>query len=397
VDFRFTEEEEAFRAEVVQFVKENLPQTSRMPVIWAAEDTYSSDELWSLSKVMARKLAQRGWLNRSWPKEYGGKEASALSEFILIEELAYNGAPGKDPVGLGMLAPALIRYGSEAQKREHLVAMAQGEKFWCEGLSEPNSGSDLASLTTRAVEQGDHFLINGQKVWTTGAHRADWCFLLARTDTEVPKHRGLSLILADMQSPGISANPLLGISGGWSLNEVFFNDVKVPRDNLVGEKNQGWFLANTILTSERSLLIELVAITRRLVDMLAEYLRSEGDRLGESTRQRLRHELAEVSVEAEVARWLTYRLALLQDRGEESHSEAGMSKLFSSEVLQHVANVGMEVLGLFGLLKEESRWAALKGVVSHWYLSSMGTTLFGGTSEIQRNIIALRGLGLPRE
>jgi alkylation response protein AidB-like acyl-CoA dehydrogenase len=397
VDFRFTEEEEAFRAEVVQFVKENLPQTSRMPVIWAAEDTYSSDELWSLSKVMARKLAQRGWLNRSWPKEYGGKEASALSEFILIEELAYNGAPGKDPVGLGMLAPALIRYGSEAQKREHLVAMAQGEKFWCEGLSEPNSGSDLASLTTRAVEQGDHFLINGQKVWTTGAHRADWCFLLARTDTKVPKHRGLSLILADMQSPGISANPLLGISGGWSLNEVFFNDVKVPRDNLVGEKNQGWFLANTILTSERSLLIELVAITRRLVDMLAEYLQSEGDRLGESTRQRLRHELAEVSVEAEVARWLTYRLALLQDRGEESHSEAGMSKLFSSEVLQHVANVGMEVLGLFGLLKEESRWAALKGVVSHWYLSSMGTTLFGGTSEIQRNIIALRGLGLPRE
>jgi alkylation response protein AidB-like acyl-CoA dehydrogenase len=200
-----------------------------------------------------------------------------------------------------------------------------------------------------------------------------------------------------MQSPGISANPLLGISGGWSLNEVFFNDVKVPRDNLVGEKNQGWFLANTILTSERSLLIELVAITRRLVDMLAEYLRSEGDRLSESTRQRLRHDLAEVSVEAEVARWLTYRLALLQDRGEESHSEAGMSKLFSSEVLQHVANVGMEVLGLFGLLKEESRWAALKGVVSHWYLSSMGTTLFGGTSEIQRNIIALRGLGLPRE
>lgn len=397
MDFRFTEEEEAFRAEIVQFVKENIPQTSRMPLIWAAEDIYSSDDLWSLNKKMARKLAQKGWLNRSWPKKYGGKEASALSEFILIEELAYHGAPGKDAVGLGMLAPALIRYGSDAQKSEHLTAMAKGERFWCEGLSEPNSGSDLASLTTRAVEQEDCFIINGQKVWTTGAHRADWCFFLARTDPDVPKHKGLSLILVDMKSSGISVNPLLGISGGRSLNEVFFNDVRVPRANLVGEKNQGWLLTNTILTSERSLLIELVAITRRLVDMLAEYLREGSECLREPERHRLRHKLAEVSVEAEVARWLTYRLALLQDKGEESHSEAAMSKLFSSEVLQHAANVGMEVLGLFGLLKEESRWAALKGVASHWYLSSLGTTIFGGTSEIQRTIIALRGLGLPRE
>ncbi|MBM2831601.1 MAG: hypothetical protein HW414_653 [Dehalococcoidia bacterium] len=397
MDFRFTKEEEAFRAEVACFIEENMPRISRMPVIWAAEDTYSTDEMWSLNKVMARKLAQKGWLNRSWPKEYGGQQASGISEFILIEELAYHGAPGKDPIGLGMLAPALIHFGSDAQKKEHLAALAQGERFWCEGLSEPNSGSDLASLTTRAVEQGDYFIINGQKVWTTGAHRADWCFVLARTDPNVPKHKGLSLILVDMRTPGIHANPLLGISGGRSLNEVFFNDVKVPRSNLVGEKNQGWLLANNILTSERSLLIELVAITRRLVDMLAGYLRDEGSRVAAATRRRLSHKLAEVFIEGEVARWLTYRLALLQDKGKDSHTEAAMSKLFSSEVLQHAASVGMEVTGLFGLLKEESKWSALHGVAGHWYLSCLGTTIFGGTSEIQRNIIAIRGLGLPRE
>lgn len=398
VDFRFTPAEDAFRAEIKQFIKENMPKRTGMPVIWAAEDIYSEDELWELHKTMARKFSKNGWLTRAWPKELGGQAASAVSEFILIEELAYGGCPGKDPVGLGMLAHALIKYGTEAQKKQHLGAMARGEEFWCEGLSEPNSGSDLASLTTRAVDKGDHFLMNGQKVWTTGAHRADWCFVLARTDPEASKHKGLSLILVDMKSPGITPNPLLGMSGGRSLNEVFFSDVKVPKENLVGQPGQGWFLANTILTSERSLLIELVAVAKKLVEMLGEYLKQQHAGLkGTPQWARMKNRLAEVAIEAEVARWLAYRLALLQDKGAESDVEAGISKLFSSELLQHTANAGMEILGHYGPLVEGSKWAQLHGAISHWYLSSIATTLFGGTSEIQRTVIALRGLGMPRD
>ena len=393
MDFQFTEEEESFRQDVRQFLKKELRPDWVAPSIF---HIYGDDRIWEGHREMAHKLAQKGWLTLGWPEEYEGTPGSHFKRVILYEEMAYHGAPGVDPFGVKMLAPILLAHGTEEQKREHLPGIAKGEVMWCQLFSEPDAGSDLASLRTTAVEKNDHFIVNGQKVWTTGAHRADWGFLLARTDPKLARHRGISFLLLDMKTPGVTVRPLTNILGEHCFNEVYFDDVKVPKKNLVGQKNQGWYIAMSLENFERS-GIEHFAECRRFLERLVRFVKEARSETGFTVSlSEAERELAELTVELEVGRWLAYRVAWLQSRGQEVTSEAAMSKLYGSELMQRIGRAGMRILGLYGQLVPGSNWALLKGDIEKWFVGNLGRTIGGGTSEIQRNIIALRGLGLPK-
>ena len=394
MDFRFTKEEEEFRQEVRRFLKQELRPD------WVAPSTFhvfGDDRLWSGFLSMARKLGEKGWLTLGWPEEYGGKPGSYLKKLILFEELAYHGASGVDMFGVKMLAPILINLGSEEQKRRHLPPIARGEAVWCQGFSEPDAGSDLASLRTQAREEGEYFIVNGQKIWTSGAHRADWCFLLARSDPQSTRHRGISFLLLDMKTPGVSVSPVINILGEHCFNEIFFDNVRIPKENLVGEKNRGWYVAMSIESFERS-GIEYNAECRRYLERLVEFVKNP-DKDGSHVpvaRPDLWQKLAELTVRAEVGRWLTYRVAWLQSKGQDVSCEAAMSKVYGTELMQRVGRMWMEVLGLYGQLVAGSKWAPFHGEIEKWSTGNLGRKFGGGTSEIQRNIIATMGLRLPR-
>ncbi len=391
MDFAFTPEEEAFRKEVREFVDREFPPKWREHAL----DFFSNaggpyDEQWSLHRAMAKKLGAKGWLSLAWPKEYGGRN-SMLLQHILAEELSYYRFPGLDPFGVGMLAPMLLKSGNEEQKKRHLPGIAKGETMWCEFLSERDAGSDLASLQTRAVEDGDYFVINGQKCWTTAAHRADWGFIIARTDPEaVPNYRGLSFFLLDMKTPGISIIPIANMAGESEFNEVFFDNVRVPKENLVGGKNRGWFVVMGVLDFERS-CIPAYGIARRNLDDALEYARKT-----KPIASALRNRLAELIVECEITRLVHYRAIWMLDKGLIPNYEAAMTKVYGLEVNQRVTATVCQVLGHYGVLTEGSKWAPLDGQAPSRYLRSIGNTLEAGSSEVDRIVIAQRGLGLPR-
>jgi alkylation response protein AidB-like acyl-CoA dehydrogenase len=282
-------------------------------------------------------------------------------------------------------------YGTEQQKQRYLRPIVQGEEIWCQGYSEPGAGSDLASLQTRAVLQGDEFVINGQKIWTSGAHRADWMFILVRTDPEAPKHRGISYLLLDMKSPGIEVRPLLNMAGAHEFNEVFFSDVHVPRTNLVGELNRGWYVGMATLDFERSAIGSSAAARRNLEDLVA-VVSASGHPIDGVQRQ----ELADRFIEAEVAHMLSLRVLSMQDRQLVPNHEASVVKVYSTELNQRTARTAIKLLGLHGQLGHGSVAAPAEGQWLHQYLRTVANSIEGGSSEIQRNIIATRGLGLPR-
>ena len=391
MDFCFTEQQEAFRQEVRDFLNKELPAG------WAGvslEDMYGIEEVWAVFKDMARKLGDKGWLSLGWPREYGGQSRSHMDRVIFHEEFAYRKAPGIDRIGISQTAPTLMFFGTEEQKRRHLGSIARGEVVWCQGFSEPGAGSDLAAVQAKAQEKDDYFIITGQKVWTTAAHRADWCFLLARTKPD--KRKGLSTFLVDMKSPGLEVRPLLNIAGKRTFNELFLNDVRVPRENLVGGLDNGWMVALAYMSFERS-CPEFVGLARRALDdimKLGAQAKTGGNRLLPSPM--LRHRLAEMFIEVEVAKLLTYRVAWMQDKGLQPDSEASQAKVFDSELMQRIANIGMQVAGLYGPLEEGSPWVPLNGMMSEAYLFGPANTIGAGTSEIMRTVIASRGLGLPR-
>ena len=390
MDFCFSQEDESFRQELRQFLKEELPPD------WEDGTRYPEEWDWPFAMQMRRKLAQCGWLTMHWPKEYGGQDSLPLRTLIFNEEMAYHRAPGRDIFGARMVGPILILFGTEEQKRVFLPSIARGEVQWCQGYSEAEAGSDLASLKTTAVEDGNDFVINGGKIWTTLAHRADWMFLLARTDPDAPKHRGLSFLLLDMKSPGVSVRPIYDMARIPEFNEVTFDNVRASKGNLLGEKNKGWHVALTLLDLERS-GIEYSATARRLLDELIQYAKEvEVKRTTLWSDPRVRDILEECAVECEVARLLAYRVAWMQAQGMVPSKEASMSKVYGSETQQKVADTGMKLLGLYSQLTRDSRWAVLKGRVQEIWLLSFSSTITAGTSEIQRNIIATRGLGLPR-
>jgi alkylation response protein AidB-like acyl-CoA dehydrogenase len=384
MDFRFTPEQEAFRAEVRNFARRE----------WGSRDDGGEgggNEAFARGQAFRKKLAAKGWLTRAWPVEQGGMAASHLDQAIYSEEMALAGAPGLD-MGVDRVGPTIMLFGNDEQKQRFLPPIAAADVFWCQGFSEPGSGSDLASLQTRATRDGDNYVINGQKIWTSNAHRADWIFMLARTDPDAPKHRGISFFLIDMKSPGISVRPLINMAGQHGFNETFFDNVRVPKENLVGEENRGWYIAATTLDFERSGINRIAAATR-ILNGIIEQVRA---RPALRRRPEVRARLAELQIEFDLGRMLAYRVAWMQSQKKVPNYEASMSKLFGSEMQQRLASFTINTLGLGGQLAPDDRRAVLGGQAELYYQTTVPLTIAAGTSEVQRNIIATRGLGLPR-
>lgn len=388
--FSFTEAQEKFRQELKEFFeREMTPEV--MAKLEAQGETANAH-----SPEIYKKMAEKGWLGLQWPKEYGGEGRSHVEMAIFNEEAGYYQVPMTGyALTVNVVGNSFIAFGTEEQKKEYLPRIARGEILFCQGFSEPGSGSDLASLQTQAVEDGDEYVINGQKIFTTNAHIADYIFLLARTDPNVPKHKGLSLFVVPMNAPGVSVKPLYTLGGG-RVNQTFFEDVRIPRKNLIGEKNRGWYHATTTLDFERS-GAGRVGHARRILEGLIQYVK-ETKRNGYplSKDPIIRQKLAQMEIELEVVRLIAYRVASMQSRGLIPNHEASMSKVYGSEYLKRLANVGMEILGPYSALQSGSKWAPLHGKIEALTRGAMGGTIAAGTSEIQRYIIAGRGLGLPR-
>jgi len=393
MDLRDTPEEAAWRQEVRAFIAKELPRSFKDEPL-EPEDVAG---LWDHPDMQTwrRKLVERGWIAPSWPKEYGGAALTLMQQFIMSEEMAGARAPAVGGMGISMVGPSLIVHGTEEQKKKFLPTILSGETFFCQGFSEPEAGSDLASLRTRAVRDGDDYVINGQKIWTSQAHRANWMFVLARTDPDVPKHKGISYFLLEMKAPGILVRPLRDITGGVLFNEVFLDNVRVPAKNIVGEENRGWYIAATTLDFERANSASSVVIQRHRAKDLIRLAKEGGDQSVLGRNPGLRLELADRMIEVELARLMAYQMVSMLGRGLIPNYQASMLKLFASELGQRISRTGMNVLGLYGGLY--GREAPMKGRISRSYLSTLGSTIAAGTSEIQRNIIATRGLGLPRQ
>ncbi|MCI0850032.1 MAG: acyl-CoA dehydrogenase family protein [Chloroflexi bacterium] len=388
MDFTFTPKQEAFRTEVQAFLKEALPAD------WVGADRAIDEEGFAAGREFLKKLAPKHWIAPAWPTEYGGLGLELWDQVVFNEEMAYRRAPLINAPAVGYLGPSIMIYGSEEQKQQHLGGITSGEIQWCQGYSEPESGSDLASLQMSAVQDGDDFVINGQKIWTSQAHYADWIFLLARSDPEAPKHRGISYFLIDMKSPGISVRPLVNMANQRGFNEVFFDNVRVPRSGLLGELNRGWYMATTTLDFERS-SVATTASSRRSLEELTAFIAASngGSRIDKTTS---RHMLADLWIDLNIGRLMSYRVVTMQAKGLVPNYEASIVKVFNSEYSQRLAQAGLQVLGLHGQLHPDSPHARLAGRFERAYITTVGATIAAGTSEIQRNIIATRGLGLPR-
>ncbi len=382
MEFKFTEAQERLRKELREFCEE--PRTQEIIKELEAEGDLYSAHSWELYK----KIAQRGWLGMQWPKEYGGYGLSFKERNILDEVTAYYRVPMRSYYLASIIGNALIHFGSEEQKKEYVPRIAAGEILFCVLYSEANAGSDLASLQTRAVEDEGDYVINGTKIFTSLGHISHYGFLVARTDPDVPKHKGISLFIVPMDAPGISVNPMLTLGKG-KVNETAFEDVRVPQKNMVGEKNKGWHLLNKALAVERS-GVGFVARARRIFEDTLRYVREKG--LGKDPV--IRQKLARLATEIEVAHLLAWRVVSLQSKGLTPNSEAAMSKLYGTELSQRVTNTGMEIMGPSGLLKGDSKRAPLAGRMELAYSSSPYLTIAAGTSEIMRLIISSRGLGL---
>lgn len=395
MEFRFSAEEERFRQEIRDFLHKELPAD------WASTAGTGglgegSEERWEFLRRFQKKLAAKGWLTLGWPQEHGGMGASHMMQVIYNEEMAYHRAPTQLGVGPDRVGPTIILYGTEEQKERYLPGIANAETVWCQGFSEPGAGSDLASLQTRADIDGDYFVVNGQKIWTSLAHKADMCILLVRTDPQAPKHKGISYLLADMKTPGIEVRPLVDMMNRHTFNQLFFENVRIPRNALAGELNRGWYVAAATLDFERSGINRVVAGIRTYEDLVEYAAQKQVNGRLLLDEPGVRNKLAELAIEFQVGRLLAYRVASMQARGQIPNAEASMSKLFGSELQQRLANAGLAILGLAGQLEPGAARAPLRGRMEQYYLFAASLTIAAGTSEIMRGIIAGRGLGLPR-
>ena len=395
MEFRDTPEEATFRTEVREFIETEAPKTERG---MSGEEALLGN--WERNQQWFKKLADRGWIAPAWPKEYGGAGLTTMEQFILNEELALNRVPRPLHliIGLGMAGPTVIVHGTEEQKKTYLPGILAGQDIWCQGYSEPGAGSDLASLQTRAARDGDDYVINGQKIWTTLAHMAKKMIMLARTDPDAPKHKGITYFILDMKAPGVTVRPLMNMADTHEFNEVFFDNVRVPKENIIGEENRGWYAAVTTLDFERSAIGSAIGM-KQGVEALVEFAREHaGDHTSVLRHNAsMRYELSDRMVEVEVARMLSNRVASLQNRGLIPNYEASMTKLYNTELNQRIARTGLHILGLYGQLGRGSPLVPNNGRNSYTYLRSVAFTIEGGTSEVQRNIVAQRGLGLPRD
>jgi alkylation response protein AidB-like acyl-CoA dehydrogenase len=390
MDVRFDDATEAFRQEVRTWLEANVPRES-MP-----SDPQGA---FHYTRAWQKKMFDAGWAGIHWPEAYGGRGATLLEQAVFQQELARAQAPPMaNTLGLMIVGPTLMVHGTEEQKKRYIPRILSAEEIWCQGFSEPNSGSDLASLQTRAVEDGDDFVVNGQKIWTSMAHVADMCILLTRTDPQAPKHKGISFLLVDMHSPGVTVKPLRQITGGAEFNEVFFENVRVPKQQLVGQLNDGWRIAMTTLTHERGSAsfgtqVQMKRALDNIIDA-AKKVKRHGQPL--SADPVLRQKLAQAYIRVDVMRLNNYRSMTNQLRGQPPGPEASLDKLYWSEMNKWMQEIGQEILGPFSQLDPESRYYPTSVNLQQSFLWSRAETIYSGTSEIQRNIIGERVLGLPR-
>ena len=403
MDWADSPEQAAFRAEVRAMFAGRTPDYYReraargLDSDWSADRRSGEPERERAANDWTQALFERGWFAPQLPREYGGAGMSPMEQFIFTQERAAAGAPQVGGNGLALLAPTLIVHGSDEQKAKHLPGILSGEKLWAQGYSEPGAGSDLASLQTRAVRDGDEWVINGQKIWTSNAHVADSLFALVRTDPDAPKHRGISFVLIeDIRSPGLSVRPLINMGWEHGFNETFFEDVRIPAGNVLGEVNRGWYVGMTLLDFERSNIAGAITARRRL-DLLRDFLRSERGRATTRVSASARAGIADRYVEADVGFNFSFRIISMQNRGLIPNYEASMAKLFLSEVTQEVARTALRAFGLYGnLWDEDDERSPAEAFFTKRYVLDIPGTIAAGSSEVQRNIIATRGLGLPR-
>jgi 3-oxocholest-4-en-26-oyl-CoA dehydrogenase alpha subunit len=386
LNFTFSPEELALQKEVREFLKKEMPPQ----VTWEVEH----EKGWEgpYTREFVKKLGAKHWLTAAWPKEYGGLGANYMQRYIIGEELSAAGGP-RTLIGSTMAGPTILLYGSEEQKKEYLPRIARGEIEFALGYTEPEAGSDMANLDIRAVDMGDHFVINGQKLFNTGCHYSDYHWLGARTDPKAPKHKGISLIIVDFKTPGISLDPIITMAD-YRTNAVYYDNVKVPKKNLVGELNKGWTQIATAVDLERT--YETGGIERKFHHLL-EYCRNtrrKGQPLTEDIE--IRHKLSKMAVEIEVLKLLAVRLACILNKGKVPNYEAAMAKLFGSELEQRLSEMGMEILGLYGQLREGDPRAPMDGSIELYHRMTVRWTIVRGSSEIMRNLIANRGLNMPR-
>ncbi|MBK7723716.1 MAG: acyl-CoA dehydrogenase family protein [Dehalococcoidia bacterium] len=383
MNFHLDADQTAFQQEVVDFIEQGLPDG------WEREHESFAEALRIERQIMTR-LAAKHWLALPWPKEFGGLGASPMQQLIFNEQMAYHGVPGTMNMGVAWVGPVVMLYGRDDQKAQYLSRIADGSDLWCTLYSEPGAGSDLAAMQTRAVRDGDDYIINGQKIWTSFGHYADWGWLAVRTDPDVPKHKGLSTFAIKMDTPGITIRPLVNMAGTHEFNEIFFEDVRVPAANLVGEENRGWYNVAVGLDFERS-SIGATSNSRRMVDDLVTYLRTEKPRIDNA----VKHRLVDEAIGVALLRNMAYHIASRQEKtGIAPTREAQMAKLFGAELQQRIAATALQVFGMEGQAhRPVSRAASYR----YGLLRSVANTIEGGTSEIQRSVIATRGLGLPRE
>lgn len=386
----FSVEDERYRARLQDWLKENVPA-----YLENIKEANSSPV--DLARGWQRKLYEAGYVGLPWPSAYGGQEASLTQQVIASEELARAKAPALiNTIGLSILGPTLIQHGSEEQKQRFLPGILKAKELWCQGFSEPGSGSDLASLRTRAVVDGDDFIVNGQKVWTSLGTIADWCFLLVRTDPDAPKREGITYLLCDMKTPGITVRPLRNAGGGVHFSEMFFDEVRIPIENMVGELHGGWSIARSTLDNERSGLSGVISIEGsidRLFQLSSKLKR--GDRYAIND-ESVRQQLTQIWIEKEGLKYLGFRNLSDQLAGRPPGASASVGKMFASRLRQKVGKAGLEIAGPLAQVSKKSPHVLERGRLQASYFDSLGYSIGGGTSEIMHNIIAERVLGLPK-
>jgi len=397
MDFSYSEREEGFRRELREWLRRNLPEHRKQFPPSDDELTYHPDKSFDSSLAWHKRLYAGGWVGIHWPKEFGGRGASLVEQMIFAEEMIAAGAPpGVNMIGMTMLGPAVIHHGTDAQKARWLRPILSADEIWCQGFSEPGAGSDLANLSTRAVEEGEHFVVSGQKVWTSNAHRSHYCILLVRTDPQAPKHKGISCLLVDMKSPGITIRPLVQLTGDAEFNEVFFDQVRVPKGNLLGSLHGGWDVAITVLMYERT-AIGNTFFLRQYIDRVLELARRwpHGDGTA-SADPVLRQTLAQVYIEGRALRLTGLRYVTRQLRGEVPGPEGSVLKVAFSDTYKRMAEAAAQILGPWHQLWRGTPGAPDGGRWAFQALFALRFGIAGGTTEIQKNIIGERMLGLPK-
>jgi alkylation response protein AidB-like acyl-CoA dehydrogenase len=394
MDLDLSPEDRKFRDELRAWLAKNAPGGVRRGP--RAQEASAAGAI-ERQREWQRRLKAAGYVGIGWPKQYGGRDASITQQTILAEEMTRRGAP--PPIGylgIQMVGPTIIQWGTEEQKRFFLPRILSGEDLWCQGYSEPGSGSDLASLKTSAVREGDTLVVNGQKIWTSNAHVADWIFALVRTDPEAPKHGGISYALIEMKTPGITVRPLVQMTKDASFNEVFFDNVRVPVANVLGGLNNGWAVANTTLVHERHMLGNPTH-TQNLLEGVLRIARKTR-RAGRPAIEHpaVRERLARLKIEVEAMRFYAYRNLTATLQGKKPGVEPSITKLRTTWLNHRLAEAALDLLGPFGPLYRGSRHLEDDGFWPYEFMFSLGMIIGGGTSQIQKNIIAQRGLGLPR-